>query len=287
MRNVRGRGFDEHPSGSRRAARRPPRIGVALGGGVARALAQVGVMRAWAREGLPVDCIAATSSGAIVGALWAAGLDMERMEELARNVRWLRNVIGFAFPRLGLLSSHKSSRFLRETVGVEEFAQLKIPLAVITVDLQRHEECVLTSGDLGRAVQASCSIPGIFTPVEVGGRLLVDGGVLNNLPGDVARAMGADVVVGVDVNRRARSRSPVARPDSLAQVVFHCLVMMIERNTAEKRRACDYLIEPEMDEIGYLDLDRWGELLERGEAAARPVLRALRTALLEPERCTS
>lgn len=287
MREAPGRSCDSPSSEPWRRAGRSPRIGVALGGGVARALAQVGVLRAWAREGLPVDCIAATSSGAIVGALWAAGLGMGRVEELARNVRWLRNVIGFTFPRLGFLSSHKISRFLRETVGVEEFAQLKIPLAVVTVDLQRHEECVLMSGDLGRAVQASCSIPGIFKPVEVDGRLLVDGGVLNNLPGDVARAMGADVVVGVDVNRRARSRSPEARPDSLAQVVFHCLVMMIEQNTTQKRLACDYLIEPELGEIGYLDLDRWAELLERGEAAARPVLQALRARLLESGRCMS
>jgi NTE family protein len=172
------------------------RVGLALGGGGGRGLAHVGVLQVLEREKIPMDCIAGASVGSLVGAAYAAGLHSDRLRDLARQLRW-RDIAALTWPRNGLVSFARLERFLADLVGDVEFADLEIPYAAVASDLSTGESLILREGRLIPAVRASCSVPGVVTPLEWRGRLLVDGGVTNNLPISVVRGLGADVVIAV------------------------------------------------------------------------------------------
>lgn len=177
----------------------PHRLGLALGSGAARGLAHIGVLKVLAAEKIRVDCIAGTSIGAFIGALHAAGTPIERMEEVARNVDWrqLARLIGTSLPTTSLLDGRKVARFISELLPVQNFEDLRIPLAITTTDVETGEQLVIRQGGLVEALRAALAFPGIFPPVQVGKRFLVDGGLVNPVPIDVARTLGATRVIGV------------------------------------------------------------------------------------------
>jgi len=178
-----------------------PRIGLALGSGSARGLAHIGVLRALDEAGIAVDCIAGTSIGALVGAVYASR-KLDLLETAVRDFDW-RTVASFldvVFPRSGLIDGEKIADFIRTHVHSEAIENLPIPFRAVATDIAIGEEIVLGSGDLVEAVRASISVPGILTPVEREDRILVDGGLTNPVPVSVVRAMGADVVIAVDLN---------------------------------------------------------------------------------------
>ncbi len=172
------------------------RVGLALGGGGARGMAHVGVIRVLEREGIPIDCIAGTSAGSLAGAAYAGGIRGHDLVELALRLRW-RDIVRPVWPRQGFVSFARLEDFVAELLGDPEFADLEIPYAAMAADLATGEQVVLKEGRVAPAVQASCSVPGIATPVAIDGRLLADGGVVNNLPISAVRALGADVVIAV------------------------------------------------------------------------------------------
>jgi NTE family protein len=159
-------------------------------------MAHVGVIRALQRAGIPVDCVAGTSAGSLVGAAYAAGLEGDQLLEMALQMRW-RDILQLVWPRQGFISFARLESFFARVTGDPTFAGLKIPYAAVTADLATGKQVVLREGRVARAVRASCSVPGIVTPVELDGRLLIDGGVVNNLPISVVRDLGADVVIAV------------------------------------------------------------------------------------------
>jgi NTE family protein len=159
-------------------------------------MAHVGVIRVLEREGIPIDCIAGTSAGSMVGAAYAAGLRADRLLEMALQLHW-RNIARFVWPHQGFISFARLESHIVDLVGDLSFADLEMPYAAVTADLATGDQVVLTEGRLAPAVRASCSVPGIVTPVEWNGQLLVDGGIVNNLPISVARSLGADVVIAV------------------------------------------------------------------------------------------
>ncbi len=175
------------------------RIGLALGSGAARGLAHIGVLKVLQQEQIPISCIAGTSIGALIGALYAAGVTVEQMEDVARNVDWqkMAGLIDPIIPTSGLIDGKKVLQFISELLPVETFEELRIPLAVVTTDVESGEMLIIKRGLLREALRAAISFPGIFTPVRFAGRFLVDGGLCNPVPVDVARALGADRVIGV------------------------------------------------------------------------------------------
>lgn len=175
------------------------RVGLALGGGGARGMAHVGVIRALERAGIPVDCIAGTSAGSVAGAAYATGLNGDQLLEMALQLRW-RDILQPVWPRQGFISFARLESFFARVTGDPTFADLKIPYAAVATDLATGRQVVLREGRVARAVRASCSVPGIVTPVEVDGRLLIDGGMVNNLPISVVRDLGADVVIAVGLS---------------------------------------------------------------------------------------
>lgn len=175
------------------------KLGLALGSGAARGLAHIGVLKVLEEEKIPVDVIAGTSIGAFIGALFAAGLPVRQMEQVALEVDWRRlaRMIDPIFPTSGLIDGGRVSRFMEELLPVRTFEQLHVPLAMITTDIESGEPVVIRRGDLLTALRAAIAFPGIFAPVRFGHRFLVDGGLLNPVPADLARDLGAEVVIGV------------------------------------------------------------------------------------------
>ena len=177
-----------------------PRIGLALSGGAARGIAHVGVLRALAENAIPIDAIAGASAGALIGGAYAAGLSIAQLEAMARKFRW-RHMGQISFSRLGLQSNKPMEKFLRAHLPVTRFEDLKIPFAALATDLQSGTAVVLRdTGDVTFAIRASVCLPAFYVPVrDPEGRLLVDGGLVANLPISYTRELGADIVIAVDV----------------------------------------------------------------------------------------
>jgi len=178
-----------------------PKVGLALGSGSARGLAHLGVIRAIEDAGIEVDFIAGTSMGALIGAIHAAG-KLDDLEDTFQTFDWKKTVSFFdvILPKSGLFDGAKISDLVRAYVHANSIEALPKPFAAVATDIVSGEEVVIRSGDVIEAVRASISVPGIFTPVRSNGRILVDGGLTNPVPVSVARAMGADMVIAVDLN---------------------------------------------------------------------------------------
>ena len=176
-----------------------PQIGLALGSGAARGLAHIGVLKVLEDEGIPIDYVAGTSIGAFFGAMHASGLSASQMAEVACNVDWKRLVrlIDPVLPTSGLIDGKKVVRFMEEILPLHAFEDLKIPLAVVTADIETGEAVIIRQGGLVEALRAAIAFPGIFTPVSLKKRFLMDGGICNPVPIDIARQMGAQRVIGV------------------------------------------------------------------------------------------
>jgi NTE family protein len=177
----------------------PPRLGLALGSGAARGLAHIGVLKVLEEADIPVYGIAGTSIGAFIGALYAAGVPVQRMAAVACELDW-RKMARLLYPTVpisGLVDSRKLAEFMAELLPVDNFEALRLPLAVTATDIETGEALIIRKGDLLEALGAALAFPGIFPPVRFGDRFLVDGGLCNPVPADVARHLGADRVLGI------------------------------------------------------------------------------------------
>lgn len=277
------------------------RVGLVLSGGAARGLAHIGVLKALEEQGIVIDAIAGTSMGAVVGGLYAAGYRVDELEQLAIEVDWQR-ALSDAPPRknipfrrkqddrdflvkqklsfrddgslglpLGVLQGQNLALLLEKLFAragaVEDFDELPIPFRAVAADISTGETIVFSHGHLALAVRASMSIPALLTPVEVDGRLLVDGGISNNIPVDIARAMGVDRVIVVDIG------SPLASTESL-QTVFNILnqsvALLTRRNSDEQLatlQAQDILVQPELTGFGITDFSHAQDMMDAGYRA--------------------
>ncbi len=248
------------------------KVGLALSGGAARGIAHIGALKALREVKIPIDMIAGASSGALIGALYASGLNIETIEKVALGLKW-REFADFTLPKMGLISGKGIEEFVSEHTGVSDFRELKIPLAIITTDLIGEREVVFREGPLARIVQASCSIPGVYTPVKHEDMLLVDGGIINILPTDVLRKMGADFVIGVDVNSKA-TIGP--EPKNVFQVILQSWDVISRQGAKRAVKDADLVIYPEIGDISKVDLKRARELLQAGYQATKEVIPQLK-----------
>lgn len=184
------------------------KTGLALGSGAARGMAHIGVLKALESGGVKVDVLSGTSFGAFIAALYAAGVTVAQMEEVARGVDWqqLAKLLDPTIPTSGLIDGRKLTRFMAEMLPARTFEELSIPLGVVATDVETGEAVVIRRGNLLEAIRASVAFPGIFTPVRFGERFLIDGGLLNPVPVDVAYDLGAEVVIGVCAIPEVRKR---------------------------------------------------------------------------------
>jgi len=291
-----------------------PSVGLVLSGGGARGAAHIGVLRALVHQRVPVDCIAGTSMGAAVGGLYAAGLSVDELETALLTIDW-KNTFRDRPPRVGQ-SFHKKREdedFLikatpgfrdgkfqlplgviegqslgillesltRRAATIRDFDRLRVPFRAVATDIGTGEAVVLKAGSLAKAIQASMSIPGVLSPVEIGGQLLVDGGVSNNLPMDVAREMGADVLIVVSIGTPL---SPARDLDSALAITDQLTTIMTQQNARRQLAtltAEDVLIEPDLGAIGTTDFVDAATAIPLGYVAAEQSLESL--ALLVPK----
>jgi len=180
------------------------KVGLALGGGSAKGFSHIGVLEVLEKHKIPINYIAGTSMGAVVGALYAAGFSIAELKKISTHIKW-EELMDFTLPDRGILSGEKIELFLRKLLKNKRFKDLEIPLAVVAADVNKGEKVIFKSGDVSSALRASISIPSIFVPCTNNNRLLVDGSVLDPVPVDVARQMGADVVIAVNLFTQSKN----------------------------------------------------------------------------------
>lgn len=299
------------------AADSAPRVGLVLSGGGARGAAHIGVLKVLEEQRIPVHAIAGTSMGAVVGGLYASGLSAAEIATLIDSEEWRagftepapRDRLSFRrksedqnflvkFPlgiksgsfRLpkALVSGQRVSQVLRRVTfpvaRLDAFDQLPIPFRAVATDLETGDPVVLSGGDLVDAMRASLAAPGVFAPVEIDGRLLVDGGLANNLPVDVAQAMGVDVLIVVDVGFPLRKRDTL---DSVTTISNQMLSILIRRGSDMQRArlgASDILISPDLGEASSFDFAIIPQATDLGESAARAALSRLSTLVSTADR---
>ena len=265
---------------------RRPRLGLALSGGAARGIAHVGVLKVFAEEGVRVDCVAGTSAGALVGGAYAAGMPVEEIEKVARGLRW-RDLGRLTVSRLGVQSNALMEEYVRARFPVTRFEELAVPFAAVATDLTTGAPVVMRDeGDLGFAIRASCAVPGWYVPVtDSKGRQLVDGGLVANLPVSVVRALGAEVVVAVDVNSEgAKFLGP---PASVIGVLLQSMIVVQRVAVEHQRQLADVVVSPAVGHIRWDEMERAEEFIAAGAEAARAALPTLRELLeTHPEEST-
>jgi NTE family protein len=235
------------------------RLGLALGGGAVLGAAHIGVIRALEEKGLSPKYIAGTSVGSLVGALYAFGKSWRDILEFTENLNWF-DVSGVTLSRLGLLSNKKLSKLLHEAIGDVDFADAPVPLAVIATDISTGEKVVLREGSVCSAVMASSCIPGVFEPVEVDGRLLVDGGIVENVPVRTLLDLGAEYTIGVDLLARHSSKKPENIVELLIQSLNFSLMALAKLQTEET----DLLLTPDLGRFNLVSTGHFEDLVEAG-----------------------
>ena len=252
---------------------RTPGIGLALSGGAVRGIAHAGVLEVLAEAGIAIRALAGTSSGSIVGALFAAGVPPAEIASLALETRW-GDLLRIRLPHAGMVSGEGLERFFERVIPARTFAELRLPFAAVATDLATGQRVDCTSGSLPRAVLASCSLPVLLEPVPASGRLLVDGGVSSQLPVRAVReTLGVTPVIAVDVNVGGLE---LPRLESVVDVALHLALLWTARTAREEEPEADLVIGVDARGIALHDLTRGPELLRRGREAARAALPAIR-----------
>jgi NTE family protein len=255
-----------------------PAIGVALGGGFARGLAHIGVLKVLEEEGIPVRMIAGTSVGAIMGATYCSGLTIEELEEIAHKVRFT-SFARWTLSRYGFATNDRMTSFLARTLKVQTFEELRIPLSVVATDFNTGKGAVFSSGSIVDPVRASCAYPGMFLPVEIQGRWLVDGMLSHPVPTRPLREMGAERVLAVHLKGQW---SKTSAPRHFFDVIGQSFAIAQDMTSSLWRSAADVVIEPDVAGFDYDDFKRADELIRVGELAMRRALPEVRKWLEVP-----
>jgi len=245
-----------------------PKIALVLGGGAARGFAHIGVIRALEQEKIPIDMIVGTSVGSLIGAIYASNVNSFELEWTAFSLE-RDHIIDYtilsAFTGMGLVKGDKLEDFVKAKVPVANIEDLKLPFAAIATDLNRGTRVVLDHGSVAKAVHASSAIPGVFNPVEHQGKLLVDGGVVENLPGSVARERGADIVIAVDISQNVVNFNIT----NLIDVMLQAVTIISSENVKYTRKNADVIIAPAVGDVGMLDFTQKKRCMQAGIEAAQ------------------
>jgi len=270
---------------SRKSAPSAPQdlaIGLALGGGFARGIAHVGVLKVLEQENIPVRVICGTSVGALIGACYCSGLSPAELEEISRKTRFT-SFARWTLSRCGFASNDRMVEYLSRTLKCQTFEELRIPLGVTATDFNTGEAVVFHSGSIIDPVRASCAYPGMFLPVEIGGRYLVDGMLSHPVPTRPAREMGADRVIAVHLKGTWSNGGP---PRHLFDVIGQSFAIAQDAMAPAWRGVADLVVEPEVAGFAYDDFKRAGDLIHAGEVAMRKALPEVRKWLEVPAEAT-
>lgn len=234
-----------------------------------RGIAHVGVLQAFERAGIPIDYLAGTSAGAIVGALYASGVSLDHIAEQCRQLSWKDVFVPHPTFR-SVLSGKPIVTFLEKHCQTSRLEGLHPPLTVVVSDFETGQYMPISTGPLFPAVQASCSIPLLFPPVELDGRFYMDGGFSTVIPVDAVRRMGADIVIACDVNYNAIPT--IKKPTHFVSLLIHLMILIARRSIQESKRQADLTLNVDVKGISLFAVKKTEELLERGRQAAAALL---------------
>jgi NTE family protein len=253
---------------------KPPRIGLALGGGAARGFAHIGVIQVLEEAGIRPDLVVGTSAGSLVAALYAAGRNGAELATLAQSMDE-GAITDWAFPGRGLIRGEALARYVREQTGQRSIEQMKLPLGIVATDLDSGAPILFQRGDIGMAVRASSAVPAVFQPVKIGTREYVDGGLVSPVPVRFARQMGADLVLAVDISSPPDG-APTGDPFKMLMQTFSIMGKSI--NHFELRDA-DVVVRPRLQGVGSADFTARSRAIAAGRDAAQLMLAELRARI--------
>jgi NTE family protein len=252
-----------------------PGVGLALGGGFARGFAHLGVLQVLEQHRIPISCIAGTSVGSILGAAYASGAPLARIIATCRTLRF-RDIGRWRVSRLGLASNHRLADLIERVFECRQFEDLRIPMAAVATDLNTGAPVIMSHGNVIDAIRASCAFPGLFEPVEIGTRCLVDGGLVAPVPTRAARELGASFVLGVSVGIQDGYQGA---PANIFQVVSRAVSAAQKHQLEVWERHADLVLRPDVGSLAWDDFHRVDEAIEAGAAAARRALPRLQRFL--------
>jgi NTE family protein len=251
------------------------KISLVLGAGSARGLAHIGVIQVLEENNVPIDCIVGSSMGAMVGGVYACGVDMKMLGRMLQHMD-MNILFDLKIPRIGFIAGNKISDFLNLLTKKKRFEDLELPLAMVATDLISGQEVVMREGSIAEAIRASISIPGVFCPVKREGMVLVDGAVLNRLPVETAHNLGASSIVAVDVSF---SESKQVIVNNAMDVIMTSLDLMQKQQFDLIYDKADILIQPEVGNFSPRDFNRVGDLIALGRKAAEDKIEEIKKAL--------
>jgi NTE family protein len=255
--------------------RRRKKVTLVLGGGSARGLAHIGVLRVLEREKIPIDHIVGTSMGAMVGAAYSAGMSVKEMEERAYRFS-VNKLLDPTFRGMGLLAGNRLEDNIRMLIDSKEFSDCKIPLSIVTTDIESGDEIVHHTGDLVKIVRATCSWPVIFAPVPLNGRLLCDGGIKNSVPAKIARELTPDnYILAVDVGFCVKR----GKMENIFQITLQSLQILGEELNRYQSDTADMVIKVDLPDIDQAAFNRGREIIVKGAEAAEARVAAIRKDL--------
>ncbi len=253
-----------------------PKIALVLSGGASRGFAHIGVIKVLEEQHIPIDIVVGTSAGSLTGALYAYYADAAKLEKAAWGLTE-EDVFDYSIPNIfvGVVKGESIVAFIKSRILVKNIQDLKIPFAAVATDLVTGEKIVFKTGPVSTAVRASISIPGVFKPLIIGKKILVDGGVVDNVPVDVARNLGADIVIAVDVSSPSRNDNI----NNIIDVIMQTFNIMGNEISKYQIKDADVIIRPNVSGVGLIDFNKKSKLIFEGEKAAREALPKIREAI--------
>ena len=257
-----------------------PKIALVLGGGAARGFAHVGVIRALEQEKIPIDMVIGTSVGSLIGAIYANDMNSFELEWTAflleKDSLFDYGIMN-AFTGMGVAKGDKLEEFVQTKIKTANIEDLKLPFAAVATDLNRGTRVVLDRGSVAKAVHASSAIPGVFNPVDHQGKMLVDGGVMDNIPVSVARERGADIVIAVDISENVANFNIT----NVVDVMLQAVNIMFNENVRYKKKEADVLIAPHVGSVAMLDFTQKKRCMQAGIEAAQKAMPEIRKKIEE------
>lgn len=262
------------------------KVGLALGSGGAKGAALVGVIKILEKYKIPIDAISGTSIGAFVGAYYSYKPDAQELEKITKETPW-KKLIDYTFPKKGLIKGDEMEKFAREKLNNASFKDLKIPFYVSAFDIEKNQEIIFSKGDVARAVHASCAIPGVFIPVSMEGKILVDGGVVDPIPVQALRKAGCDIVIGVNLgfvpekkpkfDQESTVKNLGKNIPNILNIIQNSLRAMESRISILEieRHKPDVLINISLLEVGLFDDTKIEQSIKKGESATKKQIKKI------------
>ncbi len=251
-----------------------PKLGLALGGGFARGIAHIGVLRVFEQHEIPIDFIAGTSVGALIASTYASGTPLDVMQRQASETHF-KDFGRWTLSRMGMASNARLEDFLHKFTPASHFSDMKIPLSIVATDLVTGKSVHFTEGEIGTALRASCAYPGLFMPIEYQGQMLADGFLSEAAPAEAVRELGAELVVSVYLDPGLLDE----RPRNTIEIISRSFSIIQQHLAQPWREETDIIIEPDVHHVLWYEFEKTPQLVAAGEEAARAALPQIKAAL--------